>query len=170
LLAEFGDVVLVGTADLFDQAVNAKAFHRPRDLAAGWFTQPSAQIFATHRSPAPVGFVEALKDGGQPLRIDDRIIIDEGNELGAARFQCRIPRSRQSGFGARDIFERREPGCEDPPNRPAGESGELPTTITPYDAGDSVCRDRLSALSLCCRSFGRCRRARGSVGGPEPGY
>ena len=45
LFAEGGYVVFVRVANLLDQAVNTKAFHGPRDLAAGSVLQPLTQIF-----------------------------------------------------------------------------------------------------------------------------
>jgi hypothetical protein len=45
LLPKTGEVVLIGSSDLFDQAVGAQSFHQAGDLARVFAFHPSAQFF-----------------------------------------------------------------------------------------------------------------------------
>ena len=63
VLAELSQVVLVGMADLSDQAVEAQAFEQTRDLAAVFIGQESAQGFVLHAADVELSTGNGAEQG-----------------------------------------------------------------------------------------------------------
>jgi hypothetical protein len=62
LLAECCDVVSVSSADLFDEAVEPKAFAQLGDLTAGFFFQPAAQVFVLETADVELATAQCAEE------------------------------------------------------------------------------------------------------------
>jgi hypothetical protein len=61
LLSETGEIVLVGSADLFDHAVSTQSFHQTGNLACVFAPDVMAQIFILEAADVELTSAQRLK-------------------------------------------------------------------------------------------------------------